>query len=481
MLKAKEKMNKLKKEELKNDSALFLMEQYLEQTTKRRTDLEAQFVATFMERNKQVTHAVALDYAKSKTDKELINEMKLIEKGYNDNTKATDKNTDSKNNNKKETVKEIKSIQDVIKLKEDEKEAELGSKKWLDDNISSYKKQIDLVAKGSEEYDKLVKSLEYYEYWLELVYGAGEKNAKSLEEQKDKIKEFQDSFRKGFVDDFVNNSGFDKLFFLFENFDTLKESGVDTALAISEAFQQAFNTISEMSGANYDVMYSNLEQQKEVAILFAGESTVAREEIERQYEERRKQIERKQAEDKKKMALFNITIDTAQAIVGSFRQDPTGVLAIIIGAIGAIQLAMVASQQIPAFKDGGIHEGGLMLVNDGAGSNYQEKVITPDGKIIEPKGRNVLMNAPKGTQIFTHDQWKDQMNNILLSNGIAPLQQSYNGLTKSDLEDVMSRNLNRDSYNFVIDENGIKKTISRGTATTNILNSRIRIKSRNLR
>jgi tape measure domain-containing protein len=401
----------------------------------------------------------------------------------NDNTKATDKNTDSKKNNEKETIKEIKSIQDVIKLKEDEKEAELGSKKWLDDNISSYKKQIDLLAKGSEEYDRAVKSLEYYEYWLELVYGAGEKNAKSLEEQKDKLKEFQDSFRKGFVDEFANNSGFDKLFFLFDNFEMLKESGVDTALAISEAFQQAFNTISEMSGANYDVMYSNLEQQKEVAILFAGESTVAREEIERQYEERRKEIQRKQAEDQKKLAMFNIAVNTAQGIMATVGK--TGFaglpLALIIGALGAAQLAMVASQKIPAFKDGGIHEGGLMLVNDGAGSNYQEKVITPDGKIIEPQGRNVLMNAPKGTQIFTHDQWKDQMNNILLSNGIAPLQQNYNGLTKSDLEDVMSRNLNRDSYNFVIDENGIKKTISRGTATTNILNSRIRIKSRNLR
>jgi hypothetical protein len=180
--------------------------------------------------------------------------------------------------------------------------------------------------------------------------------------------------------------------------------------------------------------------------------------------------------------MFNIVTDTAQAILATFAKSgfPAGVpLAIAMGAIGAVQLAMVASQPIPAFEKGGIHEGGLMLVNDGKGSNYQEKVVTPDGKVIEPKGRNVVMNAPKGTQIFTHDQW---LNNILLSNGIEPTNQTIvkGGISKEEMRDVMSQFANKDSYHFSFDEGGINKTIMRGASKTNILNSRLRIKSKDV-
>jgi hypothetical protein len=35
------------------------------------------------------------------------------------------------------------------------------------------------------------------------------------------------------------------------------------------------------------------------------------------------------------------------------------------------------------------------------GANYQEKkVILPNGKEIIPQGRNVLMDAPKGTKVL---------------------------------------------------------------------------------
>jgi hypothetical protein len=87
------------------------------------------------------------------------------------------------------------------------------------------------------------------------------------------------------------------------------------------------------------------------------------------------------------------------------------------------------------------------------------------------------MNAPKGTQIFTQDQWQDQMNNILLRNQITPMQaNNYQGLTKADLEDVMTRNLNKDSYHFNFDEKGIQKTIIKGGQKANILNTRLRIR-----
>jgi hypothetical protein len=43
-----------------------------------------------------------------------------------------------------------------------------------------------------------------------------------------------------------------------------------------------------------------------------------------------------------------------------------------------------------------------MLVNDGKGANYQEKVILPNGKgNYTTKGRNVLMDAKRNKGINT--------------------------------------------------------------------------------
>lgn len=50
--------------------------------------------------------------------------------------------------------------------------------------------------------------------------------------------------------------------------------------------------------------------------------------------------------------------------------------------------------------DGG-HPGGLMMVNDGRGA---EAVISPNGQAFIPKGRNVVMNAPKGTHVLTAEE-----------------------------------------------------------------------------
>lgn len=51
--------------------------------------------------------------------------------------------------------------------------------------------------------------------------------------------------------------------------------------------------------------------------------------------------------------------------------------------------------------DGGHPINGPMLVNDGRGA---ETVITPDGRAFIPKGRNVVLNAPKGTHVLTAEE-----------------------------------------------------------------------------
>jgi len=220
---------------------------------------------------------------------------------------------------------------------------------------------------------------------------------------------------------------------------------------------------------------------KDIAIAFAGDSTTAKAEIERQYEEKRKAIQRRQAEAEKRQAMFNIVINTAQAVISTLGQAGfAGIpLSLIVGAIGAAQLAMVASQEIPAFAEGGIHDGGKMLINDAKGSKYQETVVTPDGKIRQYKGRNQVVNAPKGTQIFTPDQWSKQINNLLLKNNISPLETNQtNGINKDDLESVFRKYSGSNEVEININENGFKKMITSNGRNREVLNSRLTTKGR---
>lgn len=60
--------------------------------------------------------------------------------------------------------------------------------------------------------------------------------------------------------------------------------------------------------------------------------------------------------------------------------------------------------EVPQYAKGtpnGGHPGGPMMVNDGRGA---EAVITPNGQAFIPQGRNVVLNAPKGTHVLTAEE-----------------------------------------------------------------------------
>ena len=286
-----------------------------------------------------------------------------------------------------------------------------------------------------------------------------------------------EDYIKSFSDSFLSDAGLGSIqkFFdgtferLMAGADTLQEKFQVTFLAISEVAQEAFNFINQASQQNFDAEYRRLELQKETAIAFAGESTTAQQKINDEYERRKREIRRREAESEKRLAVFNILIDTAQAVVSALPNIP---LSIVVGAIGLAQAGIVNSQEIPQFFEGGTHKGGIMMVNDAKGNSYKETVVTPDGKVIKPQGRNVLMNAPSGTEIFTPEQWKAKemaLGNMLAEKGISfnpSIMRNFafggnTGLSKSDFDNGVSRLENKLSKmptsEIRFDEKGFRK------------------------
>lgn len=275
--------------------------------------------------------------------------------------------------------------------------------------------------------------------WTPEQIKQAEEDAKKIAEIQ---KRLQDEFRnyiQSFGQEFFSNAGFGETFdfflrmdqdgkTMFDKLGDLADGSVEkfaaTFQAISETAQEAFNFISEASQKNFDAEYARLEEQKEVALMFAGESTAAREEIERQYEERRKQIARREAKAKKEQAIMNIAIDTAQAIIGLWVSPgfPAAIpLSVAVGALGAAQIAMVSAQQIPQYWKGTDNaEGGLAWTQE----KGREIITDSQGRVKSlgsDKGAELTMLS-KGDKVFTAEKsammFDNSLNSMLLNNGI---------------------------------------------------------------
>jgi hypothetical protein len=267
-----------------------------------------------------------------------------------------------------------------------------------------------------------------------------------------------------FSSEFLANSGlssfetffdgtFDKL---LKGAETTEEKFAVTFNAIAESAQEAFNFISNASQQNFEAEYSRLESQKENSLKFAGDSTSAKAKIEAEYEKKKKEIANRENKAKQRQAIFNIAIDTAQAIVAALPNIP---LSIAMAALGAVQIGMVASQKIPQYFDGGTHSGGLAMINDAGGSNYVETVVTPDGKVSQYSGRDVVTDLPAGTEIFTPEQWRDkELQYMLNSKGISMSRNTTsNGMTAQEMDIVLSKHFGKIQTNTtVFDKNGIR-------------------------
>lgn len=387
--------------------------------------------------------------------------------------------------------------QKVLKYKNNQEAIALNDLLTANENALS-----DSLAKQNKlKEDALKTDLEKTKEWYKKnppMFLQSDREREEAEKIKAILKDLQNEFRnyiQGFQQSFFNVAGFGQSFDFFIKldeagktaFDRINQSNLTTKekfqanfLAISESAQEMFNFINQMSAQNFDAEKERLEQETEIALAFAGDSQTAKDEINRQAEEKRKEIQRREFKAKKEQAVFNIAIDTAQAIMATYGQAGFfgGIAgAAIIAAIGAAQIAMVQAQEMPAYKTGtDNHIGGAMLVNDGSGSNYKETIQTPDGKIYQPKERNVIMNAPKGTKVFTHDQWQRNLDNILTSNSINYAQPNVvvnSGMSDEQVDRIVSTIANKQESHLSLDKSGIKHYVSNGHTTKEILNSQV--------
>lgn len=131
----------------------------------------------------------------------------------------------------------------------------------------------------------------------------------------------------------------------------LKE-GLTAGLTIT---QDVGNAIFNKEQERIRDRMSLLDAQKEEAIKNAGDSASAKAAIEEEYEKKAKELRKREAIAKKKQAMFNIGLDTAQAIMGLWVKPgfPAAIpLAAAVGALGIAQMVVASSKSIPSYYVG---------------------------------------------------------------------------------------------------------------------------------
>ena len=289
------------------------------------------------------------------------------------------------------------------------------------------------------------------------------------------------SSAKMFLDFDINGqSTFDKL---IECADTMREKFAITFQAVGDVAQEVFGKIAEMSNQNFQTQYENLAKQKEVALLFAGESANGRAEIEKQYDDKVRQIRRREARAKKAQAIFDIGINTAQAIMATlgktgFAGLPT---ALIVGSIGAIQAGIVASQKIPEFWTGvenSNYEGWATKDERGAELHFDKKGNIKDfgqnkgAKYTYVEKGDTIWDAKKTMDALMFD---NSLNSMLTNNAILPPKLEFNNNNKgveNEIRKLNSTVANKQGVIVNINKNGIKTLISDGHSIKEIENKR---------
>lgn len=192
------------------------------------------------------------------------------------------------------------------------------------------------------------------------------------------------------------------------------EDLLSSAAAISEG-------LSTMVIGMYDRQIEKIEEQQEKneeageeekerienlvnsGVISTEEGEARKRAAEQRTADKNKELEKQKAEIQQKQAKWNKANSIIQATIATYRAVtealPNFVVAAIVAAMGAAQIAMIAAQPIPKYAKGTkdkSHPGGLAIVGDGG---RREVILTDSGAYITPS-IPTLVDMPKHAEVI---------------------------------------------------------------------------------
>lgn len=227
-----------------------------------------------------------------------------------------------------------------------------GTHGWNTDKtiarLEKIKKDLEVLFERPEEEDRpepfniyaseqLQKTFEGRREFLKLAY---EGELIGYQEYKDKLKEIDE----------------DEKAYNLKNLKEKADFAIDMAKKVLDVSQMITDALDKIDQIELNKFKNNQNKKKELLNKQLEDGIISREQYDARMsdldlavEKKEKAIAIKKAKRDKQISIFNVIIATAEAIVQAL---PNVVLAAIAGAMGAIQLGVIASTPIPQFYAG---------------------------------------------------------------------------------------------------------------------------------
>jgi tape measure domain-containing protein len=214
-----------------------------------------------------------------------------------------------------------------------------------------------------------------------------------------------------------------------------------------------------------------LNKRYDAELRLAGDNEQKVMEINEKRKQEEKELRTKEFEAQRAAAIAQVVFKTAPIIAEYFVTGFLAPLAIAGLATAAAQIAFIAAQPVPEFKEGTKgkpFKGGKAIV----GEIGKEWVVTTSGQVYETPGVATLVDLPKGSQVIPHHE-------VIKSERFMGSKLMNQGRGESGTGQLVERLISIENTlsklpitSLTMDERGFTKKIQTKSRETRILNNR---------
>lgn len=258
--------------------------------------------------------------------------------------------------NEKNTLEAIKQEKEKYAQAELNRELEnIGTSfeeiQALKDELNEEELELELERRGIlyEEYELLEA-----EHKAKLAAIDAEYNTKVAANREANLQQAFDSMQK--IISATKGMAGERITIVSDAFSKITTINWKEVKSTKEAFVAIANAASGLTSlitAGHDKELADLEAKKAYELSLVGDNAEAQDAINRKYANESAKIKKQQAKDDKTAAIIDASIATAIGIVQALA-NPGGIAGIIVaalvGVLGGVQIAAIASQPTPTFK-----------------------------------------------------------------------------------------------------------------------------------
>lgn len=311
--------------------------------------------------------------------------------------------------------------------------------------VASLEEQLSVESLSAENREAIAEKLQKAK--ADLANAEADAEIAAMERVAQKEEDIQER-RQRIVNKILNISS-DAISSIGNLMSTLYEGDIDRIEKEQDANEDAYNADIERIEALAESGAIS-EEEAEARKRAAEDKTSKKNE---ELEKRKVELQQKQAKWDKAVQIAQTGIATARGIMEAWQLGPIlgAIMAGVVAAMGAVQVATIAATPIPAYKEGtknGAHIGGLAIVGDGG----KQEVVVYGGKPWITPDTPTLVDLPRGAEVYPDVDmfnWNDVGGNItpMVSSGNAPVivNNDYSELKKemhgirSDIGKIMKQ------------------------------------------